>query len=198
MGAKRKQTVLTTNKVAAIITLDPAAVGSCGIALRLTAGLDRKTQRGKLRAPDWMYEGNVFNTRMHDELAVFLAEKVGREQRVLLAVEDAVFGPRTVARHLGRAIGCIEGLLCDLNLAEPDDTKYIFPGHYRKVTLPAEPKPANREEWKQAAIDTVATLYGLTCGDNQAEAILMNDYTIVAKRQWWFGSVEPEAVREAA
>lgn len=185
MPAHKLKSIPSEHAYAAVLSLDPAAVADCGLALRFTAGLDGKTPRGKLRAPEWVYEGSVFEPRMHDELAVLLSERVPQGGRVLLTTEDAMFGARSTARHLGRAIGCVEGLLADLNVSSPSETKYIFPGHWRRVSLPLEPTPSGRDEWKQAAIDAVASLYGMTCRDNQAEAVLMSDYVFVARQDWW-------------
>lgn len=187
MGAHRPKAPTTEHAFAAVLSLDPAAVADCGIALRFTAGLDGKTPRGKMRAPEFMFEGSVWSTRMHDELAVLLAEKVPRGGKVLLTCEDAMFGARSTARHLGRAIGCIEGMLADLNVWEPDTTRYVFPGHWRKFSIPVSPAPSGRDEWKQAAIDQVATLYGMACADNQAEAVLQNDYVMHVRQDWWSG-----------
>lgn len=196
MSAHRPKPPLSEHRYAAVITLDPAAVADCGLAVRLTAGLDGKTPRGKLKTPDWVYEGSVWSSRMHDELAVFLADRVQRGQKVLLGVEDAMFGARTTARHLGRAIGCIESVLGDLGLWANGESRYIFPGNWRRVSLPLHPKPNGRDEWKAAAVDAVAMLYGMECGDNQAEAILMNDYVMYARQDWWMHKAQ--ARKEAA
>jgi hypothetical protein len=185
MPAHKYRPISSEHRYAAVVTLDPAAIADCGVAVRFTAGLDGRTPRGKLRAPDFAYEGSVFDTRMHDDVAVLLSERVAKGERVLLCVEDAIFGARTTARHLGRAIGCLEGVLADLNVGTPDETKYIYPGNWRRVCLPVEPKPKGRDEWKQAAIDAVAVLYGMECSDNQAEAVLMLDYVFVARQDWW-------------
>lgn len=184
MSAKRAPVVSSLYPYAAVISLDPAGKADCGLAIRLTHGLGT-AKRGRLRFPDYAFEGWAFSTRMHDELATFLAEKVGKDQRVLLVVEDSIYGARTTARSIGRGIGAIESVLCDLNLADPNDTQYVFPGHWRKATLPTNPKPEGRDAWKQAAIDAVATQYGENVGDNLAEAVLINDYTIFEKKIWW-------------
>lgn len=172
--------------------MDPAAVGPCGLTVRMTATLQTPV-RGKMRAPEFVFEGCVFSATMHDDLTTFLAERVERGARVLLVVEDAIFGARTTARHLGRAIGAIESVLNDVNLAEPKDTRYVFPGHWRRVTLPLDAKGApeaqGREELKQAAIDTVSTLYGVDLGSDGAEAVLLNDYVVLARPEWWRGGV---------
>lgn len=185
MSAHRPKSPLSEHRYAAVITLDPAAVADCGIAVRLTAGLDGNTPRGKLAEPDWVFEGSVWNSLMHDELAGFLYSNVARGQTVLLGVEDAMFGARTTARHLGRAIGCLEGVLGDLGLWSNGESRYIFPGNWRRVSLPLHPKPDGRDAWKAAAVDAVFTLYGMQCGDNQAEAVLMNDYVMYARQDWW-------------
>lgn len=169
---------------AAVLVIDPAAVAPCGIACRLTAGLSRDTQRGRLRVPEFTYEGSVWSTQMHDDLGEFLYRGVERGAKVLVVAENSAFNG--TARHLGRAIGCIEGLLHDLNLADPSETKYVAPAHWRKTELPLVKNPG-RDGWKQASIDAVASLYGLDCGDNMAEAILMCDHVTLAKSFWWTG-----------
>lgn len=177
--------------ISAIVAMDPAAIGNCGVSVRLTAPL-QSPERGKLRAPDFMFEGCVFSSTMHDDLATFLAGKVAADTRAVLVVEDAMYGSRKVARHLGRAIGTIESLLNDCNLAEPKDTKYVAPQHWRPVSLPVEAGSnrtvaRGREELKQAAIDTVWTLYGVECGPDLAEAILIGDYAVLSRHDWWRG-----------
>jgi hypothetical protein len=199
MGAKRPPAALTAFPISAIVSLDPAAVGPAGLAVRLTAPLIHPV-RGKLRAPDFYYEGCIFSSVMHDDLTSFLAEKVGRGGRALLVVEDAIYGARTTARHLGRAIGAIESVLNDVNLAEPKHTRYVYPGHWRKVSLPVDSKgdveATGRDNLKQAAIDTVATLYGLELGADGAEAVLINDYVVLARPEWWNGTKAPTGGRK--
>jgi hypothetical protein len=119
---------------------------------------------------------------MHDDLSTWIADYVGKDQRVLLVVENANY--RGTARHLGRAIGCLEGLLHDLNLAHPHDTQYVTPSKWRCATL-GVPLPAGREALKQAAVDRVANQYGLATTHDLAEAICMLDYFTVAQRKVW-------------
>lgn len=194
MGAKKTPAVVSPFPVAAIISLDPAAVGPAGLAVRMTAPLI-DPQRGRLRAPEFTFEGCVFSASMHDDLTEFLASRVQRGARVLLVVEDAIYGARTTARHLGRAIGAIESLLNDCNLAEPKDTRYIFPGHWRRTSLPLDAKGNvnvhGREALKQAAQDAVATLYGLDVGSDLAEAMLINDHVVLGRPELWNGSKAP-------
>lgn len=189
--------------ISAIVSMDPAAVGTCGLSVRLTASL-QNPKRGKLRAPDFTFEGCVFNSSMHDDLTTFLAKSCKEDTRVILVVEDAMYGARTTARHLGRSIGCIEGVLNDVNLAEPFNTKYVAPQHWRPVSLPVEAGTnrtiaRGREELKQAAIDTVATLYGIDVGPDLAEAILIGDYAVLSRHDWWRGGApvsKPNATKK--
>lgn len=156
-------------------------------------------QRGRLRAPEFAYEGCIFSSSMHDDFTEFLAARIPRGSRVLLTVEDSIYGARSTARHLGRAIGAIESVLNDINLAEPKDTKYVFPTHWRKTSLPLDAKGNldvhGREELKQAARDAVATLYGLDVGPDLAEAILINDHIVLARPELWSGS-KPQQSKE--
>ncbi len=180
-GAHRPRIRKSNYAAGAIITLDPAAVGPCGLAGRLTAGL-RYTRYETLRAPDFQYEGWVFEPRMHDDLATWIADYVGKDQRVLLCVENASY--RNTARHLGRAIGCIEGLLYDLNVAHPADTQYVTPNRWR-VGVFGLPLPQGREALKAHAQAVVSARYSIECGHDLAEAILMNDWMAVARRPVW-------------
>jgi len=181
LAAHRPKIRRSDYAAAAIIALDPAAVGDCGVAARLTAGL-RYTRYETLRAPEFQYAGWVFNPRMHDDLSTWIADYVGKDQRVLLVVENAAY--RGTARHLGRAIGCLEGLLHDLNLAHPNDTQYIAPSKWRSGVF-GVPLPQGREALKLAAVLRVSRQYGLAVSDDLAEAICMLDYYTVAQRKVW-------------
>jgi hypothetical protein len=175
--------------MAAIVTLDPAAIGPCGVAVRMTAPLI-DPQRFTLRVPEFVFEGDVFSTAMHDDLTSFLAQRVERGAKVVLVVEDAMFGARKTARHLGRAIGVLESLLHDVNLASPKDTKYVEPRYWRAATLlPQGVEPHGREEFKSVAINTVDALYKERLGPDAAEAILINDYVVLTRREWWRGEI---------
>jgi hypothetical protein len=123
---------------------------------------------------------------MADDLGEWLYRGVPKGGKVLFVAENSAFNG--AARHLGRAIGRIEGLLADLNLADPADTRYVVPAHWRKSELPAIKSPPGRDGWKAAAIEAVASLYGMDCSDNQAEAVLICDHVVLQKVQWWTGS----------
>ena len=179
--AHRPPVQYSEHTAAAVISLDPAAVGACGIAARTTAGLS-KPKLANLRYPEFVYAGWVFEPRMHDELALWLADRIGKDQRALLVVENATF--RGTARHIGRAIGCIEGMLWDLNLAHPSDTQYVAPGVWRRGTL-GKDLPAGRAALKAAAVGDVARRYQVTVSDDLAEAVLLNDYFIVHRKSTW-------------
>lgn len=180
MAAHRPRIRKSEHAAAAIIALDPAAVGPCGIAARTTVGL-KAPKLEKLAFPSFAYSGWVFNPRMHDDLALWVADVVGKDQRVLLVVENAAF--HGAARHLGRAIGCIEGLLYDLNVAHPGDTQYVSPAAWRWVLGPD--RPTGRENLKQYAIDHVAQRYGQTVTNDLAEAVCMLDWFTLAKPKVW-------------
>lgn len=198
MPAKKSPPSVSPFPISAIVSLDPAAVGPAGLAVRMTAPLI-DPQRGRLRAPEFLFEGCVFSSTMHDDLTEFLAARIPRGSRVLLAVEDAIYGARGTARHLGRAIGAIESVLNDINVAEPKDTKYVFPAHWRRTSLPLDAKGNvdvhGREELKQAARDAVSTLYGLDVGPDLAEAILINDHIVLARPDLWSGA-KPQQSKE--
>lgn len=167
--------------MAAILSLDPAAVGDCGIAARTTVGL-RYAKYSSLQMPGFVYQGWVFEPRMHDELAVWLADNIGVNQRALLVVENAAY--RGAARHLGRAIGCIESLLHDLNVADPRSTQYVTPGAWRGGVF-GHPLPKGRDALKQRAIDDIEIRYRATVASDLAEAICLNDYFVMSKRKVW-------------
>jgi hypothetical protein len=195
MAAHRPLIRKSVHSAAAVITLDPAAVGPCGIAARLTVGL-KHAQYDTLRAPDYHFTGWVFEPRMHDELAVWIADHVGKDQKILLVCENANY--HGTARHMGRAIGCIEGLLYDLNVAHPKDTQYVAPNKWRTGVF-GRPLPVGREALKSAAVERVAARYQISAGHDLAEAILMNDYFMVERRVIWsLGQLEGHEDRTGA
>jgi len=122
---------------------------------------------------------------MHDDLSIALARAIPRGARVALVAEDTIFGNRKIARGIGRAIGCIDGILADLNYYDPTKDLYYAAGAaWRKHAFPLD-KADSRDEWKALAVVAVQTLYGLNCGDDLAEAILISDYAVLAKQTWW-------------
>lgn len=177
------------SKYAAIVTLDPAGTADCGIAVRFPAQLSARPQRGKLSPPAWTYQGSIWNGYMWDELSAALHQHVRRGDRVLLAVEDAVFRSRKIARGVGRGTGALEALLHALNLYDPaDDLLWVTPATYRHWHWPDKAaRPVGRDEWKAGAVELVERLYGMTVGEDQAEATLISDYVTVARRATWAG-----------
>lgn len=176
-----KPKVTSPYQVAAILSLDPAGVGPSGVAVRTTATLGAAT-RLTLRYPDFTYEGNIFETSLHDDLAVFLASVVPAGHRVLFVTEDSVFRSMTVARHIGRAIGCLEGLLVDLNLAHPRNTVYVKAGAWRKgIGL----RGKKRDELKLAARTYVDEWYQQGVGEDLAESVGINDHVCLNLPELW-------------
>lgn len=168
-------------QVAAIISLDPAGVGPSGVAVRLTATLGAAS-RLTLRYPDFVYEGNVFEPAFHDALSVYLADNVPQGHRALLAVEDSAYRSYSVARHIGRGIGCLEGLLHDLNVAAPVDTQYFTPKVWRTgVGI----KGAKREDLKLAARTYVSEWYEQDVGEDLAESVAINDFVCLNRSKLW-------------
>lgn len=164
------------HKYAAIVSLDPASVGPCGIACRATAGLPDKPKLGKVRAPDFIYEGPVFNDVMFDELAAWCARNVG-QQKLLLVAEGTAYGSMKIARSLGRCVGAIEMLVYYTGWADPKKTMAIQAKVWRRAAgIPDDVK--GRDEQKQAAIDLCASRYRLTLGSDAAEAVLLNDAVV--------------------
>lgn len=180
MAAHRPKIRPSEHAAAAVVTLDPAGVGTSGIAGRLTVGLPSALSATQLTVPGFLFEGWVFEPRMHDDLAVWIADHVGR-QRVLLVVENAAYNG--AARHLGRAIGCLESILHDLNVAHPKDTQYVSPRYWRSVLGKIE--GTGRNVLKQASVDYVERRHRVTAGHDLAEAIAMNDYFLTARSKIW-------------
>lgn len=181
----------------AIVTLDPAAVSNSGLCVRPTKNVLTPTV-GYVRTPEWHASDSVWNTQMHDSLALVLARHVPRGGRVTFAATSTAF--QGTAMHLGRAIGCIEGILHDLNIfpegrVEPvlDQTwrRTVFPpADWARIKLiegrnPADTARQRREAWKQLAIDTVKRRYEAEVDDNAAEAILLNDHIVLWREDLW-------------
>jgi hypothetical protein len=165
------------HKFAAIITLDPASVGPCGIACRATASLPDAPVLDKLRAPDFIYEGAVFNDVMLDELAAWCARNVGG-QKLLLCAEATAYGSMSIARSLGRCVGAVELLLYYCGWGEPAKTEKLYPVIWRKAAgISSEIK--GRDQQKEAAVQLVESRYRLTLGSDAAEAVLMNDAVVM-------------------
>lgn len=189
MSARVHPPVDSRWKMKAIIALDPAGVQDSGIAVRLTAPLPEKPLRGKLRTPDWEYQGSIWNDVMFDDLGVWLAKYVGRTGPVLLAIEDCAFRSLKIARSIGTAIGALRGFLVGTGWVPTDQkTLMVTPGRYREyVFRGGGGVPKGRDNQKAAAIQLVQQLYGH--GDqlqaDLAEAILLNDFVVGACPKEW-------------
>jgi hypothetical protein len=169
---------------AAVVSLDPSGSGISGVSVRLTSTLQALPPLDKLRAPDFVLGGDVWEPMFHDQITEYLFRYVGEGQRALLVVEDAAYRSYKIARSLGTAIGSIKSSLVYCNLARPDDVKFIAPKSWRTLSMPGV-KCADRDAWKQAAIDTVKERYDLTLDDNAAESVLINDAVAVGRKDWW-------------
>lgn len=171
----------------AILCLDPAGVGDIGLAARLTVKLPKNPARGKLPAPDWTYQGGVWNDAMYDDLGVWLAKNVGRTGPVLFVVDNTAFGGMHIARSIGTAIGAMRGFLVGTGWIAPDDKPLSLSGQtWRSVAFPAE-RPKGRAAQKAAAMDRVKLLYGYGANlqDDMAEAVLMNDFVVAEMPEVW-------------
>lgn len=196
-GAHRPKIRKSEHAAGAIVALDPAAVGDCGIAARTTVGLGR-AKLTTLQYPGFVFSGWVFEPRMHDDLACWLADNIGKDQRVILVVENAAY--RGSARHLGRAIGAIESVLYDLNWADPRLTQYVTPKAWRTGVF-GDDLPSGRDALKARAVADIETRYGQTVTTDLAEAVCMLDYFTLNKRRVWSEGKLPQklpAIDEAA
>ena len=168
---------VSAHKYAAIVSLDPAGSGPCGIACRATASLPTKPSLSRLRAPDYIYEGKVWNDVMLDELCAWLARNVGG-QKALLVAENSTYGSLTIATSIGRCIGAIQCVMYYAGWAKPEDTIKLAPRSWRGAAgIPAETK--GRQQQKDAAIKLVTERYGLALGSDASEAILINDAAVI-------------------
>jgi hypothetical protein len=192
----------TRHPIAAIVTLDPAGVGPSGVAVRLTSTLDSVTVLN-LRYPDYVYQGPVFNNVFLDELTAYLMANVPADKKVLLVVEDSVYRSYTVARHIGRGIGCIQNTLMATNmLVDPADSLYVTPSMWRSVLTTHIRKqggtglPKGRDNLKAAAVEYVAARYKQDVESDLAEAVVMNDYIVHARKNEWAEAPVYEAAPE--
>jgi hypothetical protein len=180
-----------------ILTMDPAAVSPSGLCIRPTVNALTEIP-GRLRTPEWYSSGNVWNTQMHDELARTLAKWVPRGGHVAFASTTTAF--QGTALSIGRAIGCIEGILHDLNVFPDPKVEPVHDVTWRRTMFAPEEwatihamKGINisttarmrRAAWKQLAVDTVKRKYGIECDDNAAEAILLNNYIVMWREDLW-------------
>lgn len=190
MPANLPAPVESPHRFAAIVTCDPAAVADCGVAVRMTGSLAAKPARGRLAYPAFTYEGSVWNTRFHDDLANFLIRALPKDGKVLFVCAGTAYGNHAISRSLGRCGGAIESLLVALNVYDQDDLVYVQDKAWRKTELPAhaaDPDSVDsaREQWKIAAVDALSTLYGERVGDNLAEAVLLNDHVVLHRASLW-------------
>lgn len=100
------------------VCLDPAYAESSrsGVAVG-------RFDQGENRLADW-YKGpisgsfDVFTHRFFRWLGDAVVSVCQPGERLVLVAESTAFGP-SIARKLGMACGCVEGLLIDLNAVEP-------------------------------------------------------------------------------
>jgi hypothetical protein len=140
-----------------------------------------------MRAPTFTYEGDVFNPYMHDDLCEWLFRNTsGTQGCVLLVAERSVWRSLTIAASIGRAIGAIESTLAYTGFVDPAKTARMAPVTWRARAMPGV-KCSSRVEWKAAAVRTVNERYKMSLGDandNVAEAILINDATVMTPTMW--------------
>lgn len=176
----------------AIITMDPAAVSNSGICLRPVHGLITPTKH-RVKSPEYWVSDSVWNTQMHDDLARMIAKWVPRGGRVVFASTSTAF--QGTAMSIGRAIGCIEGMLHDLNVFDVHSkVEAIQDVTWRKTMFGPkdwarikgiEDSKQRRVEWKKLAVETVLRRYTIDCDDNAAEAILLNDHVALWREDMW-------------
>lgn len=177
---------MTTPVIRGVVSIDPAAKGPCGVALRfVTPGA--KYVRGKLPAPEWYFQGSVWDAPgLHDELSLALYKQFKPGDQVLYVAENTAYGV-TAAKSMGRAIGAVESVLIDIGVLQPDQLKYVAANSWRARQLPGfRPKGKvaadRRDELKERAVSVVNALYGLGLTDDQAdaaEAVLINDDAVL-------------------
>ena len=175
-----------------IITMDPASTSNSGICVRPTTGVITPKFE-YVRSPEWYVTDVVWNTQMHDDLARVIAKWVPRGGHVVFASTSTAFQGTALA--IGRAIGCIEGMLHDLNVyhswqrveAVQDITwrRTMYPYRAWKKIKAIEGQKERRAAWKQIAVDTVLRRYEITTDDNAAEAILLNDHVVLWREDLW-------------
>ncbi len=188
-----------TNKIGtradAVLTLDPASVSNSGLCLRTLKGEILTPVLKQPRVPVWYKSDWVWNSVMHDELGYELGKLVPRGGRVVFAATGTAFNG--VAMDLGRAIGCIEGLLHDLNVFPDSRVVKIADNAWRAAIFPSAerawiktlPSPKRRQAWKDLAIAHVRNKYRLDdIDDNSAEATLLNDYIILHRSDLYAGT----------
>ncbi len=171
-------------EVAAVITLDPAATANCGLCVRGGTYIGKKD---KVVSPNWYTTSSVWNPVMHDELTRELAKLVPRGGRVTMAATATAF--HGVALDIGRAIGCIEGIMHDMNLFDTGDKAVqiqdnswrakMYSWDDRKRIGAVKSQQQRRKLWKELAVATVYAKYKIETDDNAAEAILLNDYVVL-------------------
>lgn len=184
MGFTVNKPVVNAFKYAAIVSLDPAGTGPSGVAVRLTAPLG-DVAKGRLRFPDYTYQGSVFNERFQDELSEYLLRHLSVDQRVLLVSEDCVFRSMHIARSVGRAIGVMESLLSYLGYGDPHATLFVPTKTFRKAAFGITKLEAGRDGWKTMAVARVFEQYREVVRDDLAEAVLLSDYIVLNKPEVW-------------
>lgn len=181
----------------AILTMDPASVSDSGLCLRDTRKLFTPTF--EVRTPKWFWHGNVWNTAMHDELGYILSRLVPRGGRVVFAANSTAF--QGVAFKLGRAVGCIEGLLHDLNVlhgqvvpVQDVSWRAAMYTDREKRALSTLPRAKRRDALKAQAVESVRRMHRIDTTHDVAEAILLGNY-IVSRRPELYN---PNATRKTS
>lgn len=173
----------TSRTYAAIIALDPAGVSDAGCAARITASLPDEPVLANLRAPDFQYQGPLFDTRFSDELALWLARNVMGGGKALLCYERSGYRSMTTVLSIGSGIGRVRGLLHDLGVTGPEDACWVAPMTFRKWNYGKLEK--GRDALKAQAVACVKNRYGVKVRDDLAEAICLLDYvTVECPGEW--------------
>lgn len=162
--------------VSCLVSIDPAGVGPAGVAVRLLPPAGTTLNTDALTYPDFTYQGPLFNTVFLDDLSVFLFKNLLPGTRAQVVCEDSVYRSYSVARHIGRGIGCVQSVLMCLGWAEPKDTVMVAPALWRKQL--GKNLPKCRLELKARACDYVLQRYGQEVDSDLAEAVTLNDYFV--------------------
>jgi hypothetical protein len=145
--------------VAGVVALDPAVRGDLGLCV---------WPRGADAPLDW-YAGRAFDHRTTMWLGTTVARLCTPGTRVIFTAESNAFGAR-VSRALGRAVGCIEGLLVDINAMAPGTLVDVSAYTWRAHAGIAHVK--GRASLKKAAVEAAA-LWAPGMPVDAAEACLL-------------------------
>jgi len=163
------------------VSLDPAGVGDCGVALRVMP-VDYDPEH--LPAPVYTYSGSVWNGGLHDDLGLHLSRLLPSGGNVVFAAEGTAYGTRATVKWIYRSMGALECTLSYLNWCTPKDTITV-PAHVWRPrewtsSVKGMSKDAARAELKRLAVEEVARRYTLELDEHAAEAVLIGDYAAVA------------------